>query len=703
MVKKFDFTSTKMRTMIIFGSAILLAIVVIVAFIARKPNPLQTAESHTSKIPQITAIPGNVTSEKYQELQEEDNRRRAQQAKTTGGSAVATIIGTKDKDALAKKESFGIEGDLLKAPCPCTPDTKKPCDGTEYNKEFVDKLTVQMEAAPTSAATVMQQNPCFAKALCSQHPDLALKAIENNKEAAKIMLKECPDMATALAEKNPALFKQLMLENPDLAKKITALHPEILKKLMSSDPDFAKKIASVNPDLMKTLMKNDPDFIETLSKQNPEMIKTLMKSDPELTKALAKSNPGLVKKLMLSDPEFAKTLATTNPDVVKELMKNDPAFANQLATSNPTLVKELMKNDPVFADIMGKNNPEMVKKLMLDDPEFAKIMAKNNPEMVNTLIENDPTFKRALHTLIPDIDKIITANLGRTLSPQDRSLTLEQSRHQQKEAMANRARQAQISEQQQKKIDALVASMESQSKNFYQNWAETSNQQFVQGQKKDNKGSDDSSSGSGSSGSSSSGQAAASSGKVLIKAGTILFASLDTAVNSDEPGPIMATVTQGTYKGAKILGSVQLASTAGSDRPEKVTLNFSTLNILESEKSLTINGVAIDPDTARTALASNVDHHYLLRYGTMFASSFMSGYAKIIASQGTVQTSTIAGNTTTTTPALSPRQEIFAALGEVGTRFGNATSSYFTLPNTITVNAGTGFGLLVLADVTNSP
>jgi len=705
MVKKFDLTSTKMRTMIIFGSAILLAIVVITAFIARKPNPLQTAESHTSKIPQITAIPGNVTSEKYQELQEEDNRRRAQQAKTTGGSAVATIIGAKDKDALAKKESFGIEGDLLKVPCPCTQDTKKPCDGTEYNKEFADKLTAEIQATPANTVTVMQQNPCYAKALCSQHPDLALKFIENNKEAAKIMLKECPDMAKALAEKNPALFKQLMLENPDLAKQIAALHPEILKKLMNDDPEFAKKVAGVNPDLMKTLMKNDPDFVDALSKQNPEMIKTLMKNDPELAKALAKSNPGLVKKMMLSDPEFAKSLATANPELVKDLMKNDPAFANQLGASNPTLVKELMKNDPAFADIMGKQNPDMVKKLMLDDPEFAKIMAKQNPDMVNTLMHNDPAFAAKLRALVPDIDKIVAANIGKNISPQDRNLTLEQSRQQQKDAMATRARQAQISEQQQKKIDALVASMESQSKNFYQNWAETSNQQFVQGQKKEDKHSDDSSSGSGSSGSSgsSSGQGGTSAGKVLIKAGTILFASLDTAVNSDEPGPVMGTITQGTYKGAKILGSVQLASTGGTDRPEKVTLNFSTLNIHDSEKSLTLNGVAIDPDTARTALASDVDHHYLLRYGTMFASSFMSGYAKVIASQGTVQTSTTTGSTTTTTPALSPRQEIFAALGEVGTRFGDSTSSYFTMPNTITVNAGTGFGLLVLADVTSSP
>jgi len=121
--------------------------------------------------------------------------------------------------------------------------------------------------------------------------------------------------------------------------------------------------------------------------------------------------------------------------------------------------------------------------------------------------------------------------------------------------------------------------------------------------------------------------------------------------------------------------------------------------MVDAPKSISVKAIAIDPDTARTALASDVDHHYLLRYGTMFASSFMSGYAKIIASQGTVQTATTTGSTTTTTPTLSPRQEIYAALGTVGTRFGDATSSYFTTPNTITVNAGTGFGLLILSDV----
>ncbi len=40
----------------------------------------------------------------------------------------------------------------------------------------------------------------------------------------------------------------------------------------------------------------------------------------------------------------------------------------------------------------------------------------------------------------------------------------------------------------------------------------------------------------------------------MIKAGTIMFAVLDTAVNSDEPGPILATMVSGKYKGAKLIG-----------------------------------------------------------------------------------------------------------------------------------------------------
>ncbi|HQY22475.1 MAG TPA: TrbI/VirB10 family protein, partial [Gammaproteobacteria bacterium] len=282
------------------------------------------------------------------------------------------------------------------------------------------------------------------------------------------------------------------------------------------------------------------------------------------------------------------------------------------------------------------------------------------------------------------------------LNDKQRLQALEDTRRKQQEEQKKRAKQTQLSEVQQKQLAALMTSMEAQSKKAFDDWAAITPQAFVQGDKKDTK--DDTGSTARSTG--GDGKGGNATGTVLIKAGTILFAVLDTAVNTDEPGPVMATIVQGEFQGAKIIGTTQMSSQPGSDRPEKVTLNFATMSTPSLPKSLPIQGVAIDTDTARTALASDVDHHYLLRYGTLFASSFMNGYAKVITSGGTVQTNSGTGATSTTTPKLSGRKEVFAALGEVGKKFGDATSTYFSTPNTITVNAGTGIGLLILADVT---
>ncbi|HRE31778.1 MAG TPA: TrbI/VirB10 family protein, partial [Candidatus Berkiella sp.] len=103
-------------------------------------------------------------------------------------------------------------------------------------------------------------------------------------------------------------------------------------------------------------------------------------------------------------------------------------------------------------------------------------------------------------------------------------------------------------------------------------------------------------------------------------------------------------------------------------------------------------------DTARTALASDVDHHYLLRYGSLFASAFVSGYGKAITNQGTTTTSPLTGTTTTTTPPLDNQEKFYAALGEVGTAWAQQVKPIFNTPYTVTVDQGTGLGLLFLSD-----
>ena len=118
--------------------------------------------------------------------------------------------------------------------------------------------------------------------------------------------------------------------------------------------------------------------------------------------------------------------------------------------------------------------------------------------------------------------------------------------------------------------------------------------------------------------------------KTFIKAGDILFAVMDTAVNSDQPGPILATIVSGKLKGSKLIGSFNLPT--NSDR---MLITFNLISIPGSNKTTSINAYAIDPNTGRTALSTRANHHYLLRYGSLFASTFLQGFGNAFQAAGT--------------------------------------------------------------------
>lgn len=184
--------------------------------------------------------------------------------------------------------------------------------------------------------------------------------------------------------------------------------------------------------------------------------------------------------------------------------------------------------------------------------------------------------------------------------------------------------------------------------------------------------------------------------KVLIKAGTVAFAVLDTAVNSDYPDtPVMATIINGPLKGAELLGKLSLAQ--GKDR---VSLNFNLMNKEEWTTSKSINAFAIDPDTARTVMASSVDYHYFKRFGAIMATSFLQGYSAGITNEGNSTTGIF--GTSTTHPALSPGNKIAVGLGQVGTTLGGMVANYINTPATVRVNAGVSLGILFMADVTDA-
>lgn len=173
------------------------------------------------------------------------------------------------------------------------------------------------------------------------------------------------------------------------------------------------------------------------------------------------------------------------------------------------------------------------------------------------------------------------------------------------------------------------------------------------------------------------------------KAGDVMYAVLTTEVDTDVPGPIMATLVSGKLKGARLIGSFTQAG-------ESAQISFNSISLPKLSRSSGIQAIAVDADTAKTALASEVDHHYLLRYGSLFASSFLKGFSNAITNEGSTVTN--GDSTVQTISKKSNNERVMIGLGEVGTEYAKSMSSNFERPITVKVKKGTGFGLLFVSD-----
>lgn len=187
-------------------------------------------------------------------------------------------------------------------------------------------------------------------------------------------------------------------------------------------------------------------------------------------------------------------------------------------------------------------------------------------------------------------------------------------------------------------------------------------------------------------------------GVVSVRTGDILFAVIDTSVNSDEPGPILATIVSGRLKGSKLIGSFNLPSNAS-----KMVVTFNTLSIQGAEKTNSITAFAIDPDTARTALSSQTNHHYLSRYGSLFAATFLEGFGNAFQSANTTITVGGTGGTTDTTVqsgiGRSTLENAVIGLATLGKAWGQVAAQNMTRPTTVELFAGTGVGVLFTQDL----
>jgi intracellular multiplication protein IcmE len=177
------------------------------------------------------------------------------------------------------------------------------------------------------------------------------------------------------------------------------------------------------------------------------------------------------------------------------------------------------------------------------------------------------------------------------------------------------------------------------------------------------------------------------------KAGTVFNAILETSINSDEPSPVLAKIISGELKGTRLIGQIE---TVG----KKVVIQFSTANMPNVNSSVKISAFAVNPITARAALADNVDNHYFLKYGVLLASTFVSGYADALRQNNTEYRDGIWG------PIAIPKDDVSSkdinrqAIGSVGKAIAtDAQQQLGNIKPTITVNSGSAIGILLVEDL----
>lgn len=179
---------------------------------------------------------------------------------------------------------------------------------------------------------------------------------------------------------------------------------------------------------------------------------------------------------------------------------------------------------------------------------------------------------------------------------------------------------------------------------------------------------------------------------VGLKPGDLLYAIVDVSVNSDVPSAVLATVTSGTYRNARLMGGFQR-------HDERLVLAFNRV-VLPSGDTVQLEAYAVDPSTSEASVASSVDTHFFSRWGGLVASAFLEGLGSAKRYSGAQ--STIYGNANGESTdqmvwnTYSVGDQAWIAAGKVGEKAGKIFEKGFERPPTVRLESGTPVGVLVL-------
>ena len=143
---------------------------------------------------------------------------------------------------------------------------------------------------------------------------------------------------------------------------------------------------------------------------------------------------------------------------------------------------------------------------------------------------------------------------------------------------------------------------------------------------------------------------------MILLPGDILYGETITSVNSDATSPVLVELTTGEYKGARLIGAFTVDASSN-----RLIVSFSQMTFLDG-RTTGINAFAVDGKSAETAVASDVDRRYVARYGPIFASTFISAFAKAASTPAETMTGT-GENATVVQDQPTGEQAAYAGLG----------------------------------------
>lgn len=184
----------------------------------------------------------------------------------------------------------------------------------------------------------------------------------------------------------------------------------------------------------------------------------------------------------------------------------------------------------------------------------------------------------------------------------------------------------------------------------------------------------------------------------IIPAGKILYGRIVNELNSDRPGtPVLAEIVGGRFDGVKLLGSFQLENAALVVRFDQVVYRDGPGGTEGTTDS--IGAFAVSPGAKlRSGLASDVDNHYLYRYGALLASAFMQGFGQSAMYANSTSYPSAMGTPVIGFNGMTIEQQTEMGLGQAGMMLSGNAQNAFNIPPTVKLYANTPIGIMIVAE-----